>query len=311
MAKLYFDNPQGIILIDGVKCNDSIAFVDGNFCLQYAPYDDSYLPIILAVDGKCKVRDDVIFIRHGKDYIVRFCPTKKSCDCQNQIYIQKVLEPQGATAHCLTCHIEDDCKISVETQNELISLTTPCKVADVKFSCIPITGGQLLSILADLENGKKYMGVLHYKDDYTLLLDICCDEIIAEEDGLRVCDHLCDTLNRKCVRKLSFCGDCFAEQSRHFENHCRHYYIDEILPYALIESVCYGDDERAEDCLCSSLKNCDLKDIFGDFIGICDCLEYKPFEIPLLYSDCNGLYTKTFKFEVNLGKIQKIKLTQI
>ncbi len=311
MTKLYFDNPQGVILIDGVKCNETYAYANGNFCLQYAPFDDSYLPIILAVNGKCKLRDDVIFIRHGKDYIVRFCPKKKYCNKQSQVYIQKVLEPKGATAHCLTCHIDDVCKISVETQNELITLITPCKVSDVKFSCISISSGQLLSIFAELENGKKYMGILHYKDDYTLLLDICCDEIIAEEDGLRVCDYLRDTLNRKCVRKLSFCGDCFAEQSRHFENYCNHLYIDEILPYALLESVCYGDDDCAKDCLCSSLRGCDLKEIFGDFVGICDCLEYTPFEIPLLYSDFDGLYTKTFKFEVCSGKIQKIKLTQI
>lgn len=309
MTRLYFDNPQGVILIDGVKCNSAVANANGNFCIQYTPYDDDYLPVICAINGKGKLRDDVIFIRHCNDLIVRFCPKKKPCNTQSEIYIQKVLEPNGATAHCLTCHKDEAFKISVETQNELITLVTPCKVTDVKFSCTAITGGQLLTVSADLENGKKYMGVIHYKDDYTLLLDICCDEITAEEDGLRVCDFLRDTLNRKCIRKLSFCGDCFVEQSRHFENVCAHCYIDEIIPYALVESVCYGDDDCAKDCLSSTLRDRNLKDIFGDFVGICDCLEYTPFEIPLLYSDCDGLYTKTFKFDVHGGKIQKIKLT--
>ncbi|MDE5756355.1 MAG: hypothetical protein K2I23_04625 [Clostridia bacterium] len=310
MTKLYFDNPQGVILIDGVKCNGNIANADGSFCIQYTPYDDDYLPIICAVNGKGKLRDDVIFIRHGKDYIVRFCPQKRPCQRQSQIYIQKVLEPNGGgTSHCLTCHIDEVCKISVETQSELITLNTPCKVADVKFSCIPISSGQLLTIFANLENGKKYACVLHYKDDYTLLLDLCCDDIVAEEDGLRVRDCLCDTLGRSCIRKLSFCGDCFAEQSRHFENHCAHFYIDEIIPYALVESVCYGDNDCAADCLCPAMRGCNLKELFGDFIGICDCLDYTPFEITLLYSDCCGLYTKTFRFDVRQGKIQKIKLT--
>ena len=282
MTRLHFDNPQGVILIDGVKCNDCIANTDGKFCIQYIPYDDNCLPIICAVDGKCKLRDDVLFIRHGKDYIVRFCPKRKPQNIQNQIYIQKVLEPNVGSAHCLTCHTDECCKMSVETQNEFITINTQCKVSNVKFSCIPISSGQLLTIFADLENGKKHACVLHYKDDYTLLLDICCDDIIAEEDGLRVRDCLCDTLGRSSIRKLSFCGDCFVEQSRHFENHCSHSYIDEIIPYCLVESVCYGDRDCATDCLSHTMRDCDLKDILGDFVGICDCLDYKPVSYSLL-----------------------------
>ncbi|MDE5654322.1 MAG: hypothetical protein K2I46_01775 [Clostridia bacterium] len=309
MTKLYFDNPQGVILIDGAKCNTPTARTDGSFCIQYIPYDDNYLPIICAVNGKGKVCDDALFIRHGKDYIVRFCPKRKPRNVQSETYIQKVLEPNSGTAHCLTCLIDECYKINVETQNEFIMLNTPCKVCDVKFSCIPISSGQLLSIFALLENGKTYVSVLHYQDDYTLLLDICCDEVCAEEDGLRVCDCLHDTLNRKCVRKLSFCKECFVEKSRHFENHCSHNYIDEIVPYAFAESVYYGDDDYARRCLSNILRDCDLKDVLGNFVGICDCLEYKPFEITLLYSDCEGLYTKTFRFEVEHGKILKIRLS--
>ena len=264
------------------------------------------MPIICAVNCKGKIRDDVIFIRHGKDYIVRFCPKRKSKDASGEVYIQKVLEPNLGASHCLTCHKDNGYKINVETQNEFLCLSAPCRVCDVKFSCIPISRGQLLSIFAKLESGKTYVGILHYKDDYTLLLDICCDEAQAEEDGLRVCDYLHDAFDRKCVRKLSFCGDCFAEQSRHFENRCNHCYIDEVTPYAFVESVYYGDEDLARECLCNTLYSCDLKSIFGNFVGICDCLDYVPFEITLLYSDCDGLYTKTFKFDVRGGKIQKI-----
>ena len=182
MTKLHFDKPQGVILIDGVKCNTSIANTDGSFCIQYVPFDDNYLPIVCAVNGKGKLCDDVIFIRHGKDYIVRFYPKKRPHAIKSEIYLQKVLEPNGGTSHCLTCHVDELCKICIETQNELITLNTPCKVCDVKFSCIPISSGQLLSVFASLENGKTYVGVLHYKDDYTQLLDICCDKVCAEED---------------------------------------------------------------------------------------------------------------------------------
>ncbi len=307
MTKLYFDNSQGMILVDGTVCREKTTVVDNSFCIQYIPFDSNFLPIYCAVRGKASLYEDILFIRHGKDYIVRFCPRKKPIHCQSALYMQKILEPNNSTAHCLTCHIEDGYKMSVETQNELITLETPCKVNDVKFSCIPISSGQLICVFAQLENCKQYIAVLHYKDDYTLLLDICCDEVFVEEDGLRVCDYLRDSLNRKCIRKLSFCGDCFAEQSRHFENVCSHNYIDEILPYVLLESACYGDVDCARNCLCPALKNCDIHEIFGDFVGICDCLDYNPYCVTLLYSDCEGLYTKTFRFDVAMGKIQKIK----
>ena len=306
MTRLHFDNPQGVILIDGVKCNSKTVCVDGGFCIVYIPYDDNLLPIVCAVNDKGKLRDDVIFIRHGKDFIVRFCPKKKCVNTQSEVYIQKVLEPNGSPSHCLTCHKDECHKMSIETQNELITLDTPCKVVDVKFSCIPITGGQLISVFSQLENNKKHVAILHYKDDYTLLLDLCCDDVRADEEGLIVCDCLHDTLNRKCIRKLSFCGDCFVEQTRHFENSCSHCYIDEVIPYALVESVCYGDEDCARNCLCAGLCDANLKDLFGDFVGICDCVDYSPYEIALLYSGDCGLYTKTFKFDVRGGKVQKI-----
>ena len=307
MTRLFFDRPQGVILLDGKKCVDKTAYVEGSFCLQYFPFDDDFLPINCAVGSKGKLRDDLALIRHGKDYIVRFCPKRKPQNAENRQYLQKVLEPTSGMAHCLTCHVDDSHKISVETKEELITLDVPCKVREVKFSCIPISNGQLLTVFAKLESGKTYVAVLHYLDDYTLLLDMVCDEVEALEDGLVVGDYLRDCLNRKCVRKLSFGGECFVEKSRKFERACEHKYIDEIIPYALVESVRYGDEENAQELL-GEVDYRDALDTLGNFAGVCDCLDYKPFEITLLYSDCDGPYTKTFNFRVKQGKVQSVNL---
>ena len=79
------------------------------------------------------------------------------------------------------------------------------------------------------------------------------------------------------------------------------------MPYIFVESIRYGDDDCALNCLCPTLRGLDAKELLGDFIGICDCLDYKPFEICLLYSGEEGLYTKTYAFCVEAGKIQKVK----
>lgn len=307
MAILFFDNPQGIILVNGKLCDAASACVDKRFCIEYIPFNPALKPIICAIDGKAPILDDVAFIRHRGNYIVRFCPEKICKPCPNDVYLQKVLQPIDGAAHCLTCHSGNTHQISVETQNEMTTYEIPCKAADVKFSCQTISSGQLISVFSQLENCKTHVAILHYNDDYTTLLDLCCDEIDADESGLFVYDCLGDTLGRRCARKLRFCDDCFVEESRHFENSCSHSYIDEIIPYVFIESVCYGDKERVKDCLCSELRGCDFKNVLGDFIGICDPPSYKPYEVSLLYTDCDGLYTKSFCFSVSSGKIQKIK----
>lgn len=307
MAILFFDSPKGVILVNGKVCGGKSARVDECFCIEYFPFDPTLDQVRCAVKDRPPLFDDVMFIRHRKDYIVRFSPKKKRAE-NNEAYFQKVLQPQNGAMHCLTCHKDCSHKISVETQSELITLDVPCKSVDVRFTCETMPhGGQLLLIIADLESGKKYACVLHYKDDYTVLLSLCCDDIKIDSTGVRVCDCLRDALDRRCVRHLKFCGDCFIEESRHFENTCAHRYIDEIVPYIFVESIRYGDDDCALNCLCPTLRGLDAKELLGDFIGICDCLDYKPFEICLLYSGEEGLYTKTYAFCVEAGKIQKVK----
>lgn len=306
MAILFFDNPKGIILVDGNVCDGKKTRVGEKFCIQYFPFDPSLCQVYCAVNNKPKLFDDVIFIRHRGDYIVRFNPKKKIAE-KEDVYLQKILQPPHGAMHCLTCHKDSCHKLSIETQSELITLALPCRAIDAKFSCAPLTVGQLLFAKIILENEKIYACVLHYGDDYTTLLSLCCDEISIDSTGVTVCDDLCDSLGRRCVRKLRFCGDCFVEESRLFENVCNHNYIDEIIPYIFVESIGYGDNDCALNCLCPTLRNCNLQEILGDFIGICDCLDYKEYEICLLYSDESGLYTKTFRFDIERGKIQKVK----
>ena len=304
--KFYFDKPKGIILIDGVKCDGKYAVVDKRFCLTYVPFDCALKPIFYACDGKVKVCDELCFIKYGRDFIVKFCPAKKPLSFDEETYFQKIVDCQGGTSHCLSCRRKECHKIVVETQNEIIYHDVACKVVDCNFKIAKITVGQLLHICAKLENGKTFVSVMHYLDDYTPLLTLCCDEYSCSDDCIELCDYLDDSLARKCVRRIAFSGNSFCEVSRHFEYACRRNYVDELIPYVFLESLSCGDSDVANSCLSYDLREFDCKGFFGDFIEICDCLKYKPYELTLFYCEKGEFIAKSFKFFVAGGKITKI-----
>lgn len=308
MARLFFDKPKGIILIDGIRCNGDRAKVGENFCMQYIPFDNSYRPVTYACNNKISSTNELCFIKHGKDYIVKFCPVKKPIGVDEQTYIQHFVDCPNSRSHCISCKCKEGHKIVVETENEIYYIDVPTKVINCDFKIASISEGQLLAIFAELDSGKTYVGILHYLDDYTPLLSLICDEIYCEEDGLIVYDRLDDTMARKCVRKICFCQDGFVEISRHFEYACNHVYVDELIPYVFLESLNCRDDDCAQRCVAYSMKGFDFKAFFGDFIEICDCLEYTPFVVTLVYSGEGGFFTRTYKFTVTGGKITKVNL---
>lgn len=306
--KLFFDKPKGIILIDGAKCNGEYATVGKCFCIEYLPFDYSLKPIFYACAGKIESVRELCFIRHGKDHIVKFCPTKKPISSDEELYLQHIVDCQGKQSHCLSCKCKEGHKIVVETENEIHYLDVASRVKTCDLKVAPLSNGQLLSIFAKLENGKTYVCFLHYLDDYTPLLSLYCDEISCSDDCLCVLDDLCDTLARRCVRRIAFCDDSFVELSRHFEYSCQHAYVDELIPYVFLESLNCGDADCIQNCLSYSMKDFDCKTFFGDFIEICDCLKYTPYEVTLVYSSKEGFYTRTYKFRVSGGKITKVDL---
>ncbi len=308
MAKLFFDKPKGIILINGKKCDSNRAEVGKIFCIEYIPYDPSFNRISYACENKIRSVKELCFIKHGKDYIVKFCPTKKPICEDEETYLQLYSECRDYPLHCLSCKCKDNHKIVVETESEIHYISVPSRVDSCSFKSAPLEKGQLLSVFAKLGNGKTFVCALHYLDDYTPLLSLYCDEVYCEEDGITVCDYLDDTMARKCVRKISFCCDGFAEISRHFEYAQYHRYADELIPYVFLESLNCGDEDCARGCVSYTLKDFDCHTFFGDFIEICDCLEYRPYVVTLIYSSEEGFYTRTYKFAVSNGKIIKVNL---
>lgn len=304
MAKIFLDNTKGITLIDGKRTEKCCSVAGKDFCVQFFPYDNSYNPIFCILSSNSKHSlENAILIRHNNDYILKLIPTKKELNLDT--YLSKSFTLDDIT-HNINCYANHKHTISIETQNEIFYLYPEGKVKDIHAKSIKISNGQLICIDAKLDN-KIYFAVLHYHDDYSLLLSLCCDELSFGESGIIVVDYLYDTLQRKCVRVLKFCDDAFVEESRHFEYMNYHEYPDEIIPYVFLESVSCQDEDMARHYLSSTLHEWDYKQFFGDFIDICDYTEYCPCHTTLIYKEDNNCYGKTFIFSVNKGKILSVK----
>ncbi len=298
MYKIYFDNSKGIVLIDGEKAI-SPCLKEGNFSVQYFPYDCDRLPVQHAV---CKMGvnlGDLLCIKHGNNAILKFSPTKKPVydDC----YIRKSVSV-SQTSHLLTCRAQRTHEAVIETQNEIISLALPARADDATIKAKSLSSGQL--IIVDIKIGKKtYLAILHYSDDYTLLMSAYCDKTEFNDDGtITLKDKLYDCMQRTCVRTVKFCGNGFIEESRYFEYDCDRIFPDELIPYVFLESVSCKDDDAVKNLVAPSLREWNFNALFGNFIAICDSVEYTPYKVTLIYGD-NGFYTKTFCFSVADGKI--------
>lgn len=302
MTKLYFDHPRGIVLIDGKREENGCCIDKKEFSVQYIPFDCEYSPIICAVDSRLVSTPQLLIIKHKTSLILKFCPVKK--DVYEDCYLQKTLKIEN-TVHILSCKAERTHIVTLETQNEIISLPLPSKPEDLHLNGEKISSGQLLMIKAKL--GKKtYLAVIHYGDDYTLVMSLCCDKTYIDDGKIVVEDYLYDCLQRKCVRVLKFCDDAFVEESRHFEYDSYPDYPDELVPYVFLESLSAKDEDMISRYLSPSMRDSDYKTILGNYVGICDCTEYSPYKVNLVYSDEKGLYTKTFYFEVSGGRINYV-----
>lgn len=303
MTKLYFDHPKGIVLIDGKREEGSCSTDKKDFSVQYIPFDCEYSPIVRAVDQKLISTPQLLIIKHRSSLILKFCPSKK--DVYEECYFQKTLKIEN-TVHILSCKADRTHILTLETQNEIITLPLPSKPEDVFVKGEKLSCGQLLMIKAKL--GKKtYLAIIHYGDDYSLVMSLCCDKTYIVDGKITVEDYLYDSLQRKCIRVLKFCDDAFIEESRHFEYDCYHDYPDELIPYVFLESLSAKDEDMISRYLSASMRDSDYKKILGDFIGICDCIEYRPYRVNLIYGDNQGFYTKTFDFEVSGGRIICVK----
>ncbi|MEG1608227.1 MAG: hypothetical protein RR348_00020 [Clostridia bacterium] len=311
MPKIFFDVHQDLLMINGNVCVDNFLEAKDNevFGIIYTPSRQGYIPLVLKL---CICAGKPVFDQHTKvtacgdnNYIVKFCPQSYGQLLPPKPYFQSSLN--CAPPHFLTAYQQGDYFLSLETQQEIITLPTPCKLENITFKARNISRGNLIFLSADISSGK-FLAILQYNGDYKLIFQATCDSFIFGHDGIQLIDKLDDMFAHTIYRSFAYEDGIYAEKARVFECRKSPRLIDELLPYAFIESLFCGDLDKCNSLCSLRLAQSKFSNIFGDFSGILSktYLPYTPYRLALYYDKPNDNYIKYFDFSIIDGTIVDI-----
>ncbi|MGN0797061.1 MAG: hypothetical protein ACI4M5_02525 [Christensenellales bacterium] len=313
MATIYFDVKDDFLLADGKTLQDDILTTSPNstVALSYmSAKSDSLAQLV-----KLIVKDDVvqphdrlkIIDCKGGVFCVRFKPTNIALSADKQVLCEEFITCDD-TEHCLTCYNLGGYHLSVETENELIVLDCPHALIDLQCRAIPLSQScQLLSVTATCHN-KKFLAVLEYEEDYTILLQCYGDEVQVLEDCVRITDDLHDMCGRRMHRYLTLHDGGYVVDKVEFDYERTLSCCDALLCYALVES-CYVGDWDMVNTIAPSIPIASIANTLGDFSEILSVpvVPYRPNRLGLVYGGGDYSYVKYFDFVVQDGTIQRIK----
>ena len=313
MAIIYFDVKDDFLLADGNTLQDNILTTSPNstVALSYMSAKSGALAQLV----KLIVKDDVVQPHErlividcqGGVFCVRFKPAAINLTADKQVLCEEFITCDD-TEHCLTCYNLGGYHLSVETENEVIVLDCPHALADLQCRAIPLSQGcQLLSLTAHGRN-KKFLAVLEYDNDYTILLQCCGDDVEVCQDCVRITDDLHDMCGRKMHRYLTLRDGSYVVDKVEFDYDRTLCCCNALLCYALVESYFVGDMDMVST-IASSIPVASLANTLGDFREILSVpvVPYRPNRLGLVYGDGDYTYVKYFDFVVQDGTIQRIK----
>ncbi len=312
MATIYFDVGDDFLLADGKTLQDNTLTTPPNsiVALSYMPAKSGALAQLVKLivrDNIVQAHDRLVVIDcKGGIFCVRFKEASIGISTDKQVLCEEFITCDD-TEHCLTCYNLGGYHLSVETENELLVLDCPHALSDLQCRAIPLSQGcQLLSVTAKCLR-KKFLAVLEYQDDYTVLLQCCGDDVEVCEDCVRVTDDLHDMCGRKMHRYLTLCDGSYVVEKVEFDYDRTLRCCDSLLCYALVESYFVGDWDMVNS-IAPSIPVSSLTNTLGDFSEILSIpiVPYKRDRLGLVYGGGNYAKVKYFDFVVRDGTIQRI-----
>lgn len=313
MAIIYFDVKDDFLLVDGKTLQDNILTTSPNstVALSYMPEKSNSLAQLV----KLVVKDDVVQPNErlsiidckGGIFCVRFKQVAISLSSDKQVLCEEFITCDE-TEHCLTCYNLGGYHLSVETENEVTVLDCPHALHNLQCRAIPLSSNcQLLSVTATCRN-KKFLAVLEYEEDYTILLQCYGDEVEVCQDCVRITDDLHDMCGRKMHRYLTLRDGSYVVDKVEFDYDRTLCCCDALLCYALVESYFVGDIDMV-NTIAPSIPVASLANTLGDFREILSVpvVPYRPNRLGLVYGDGDYAHVKYFDFVVQDGTIQRIK----
>lgn len=311
MAKIYFDINCDLLMINGTVFNSSFLQADSGciYGLIYTPECQGFIPLVSKlqiVKGKPIINQYACITECGDSvYIIKFLPQSYDKLLPPKSYFQSSLN--SAPSHFLTAYKQGDYFISLETQQEIITIPTFDKLENITLKAHNISCGNLIFLSANL-NSQKFLVILQYSGDYKIIFQAICESFVFCKDGLQIIDKVDDMLAHTIYRTFAYEGGIYIEKSRVFECRQTPFLIDELLPYAFVESAFCKDFDRCKTLCSVQLAESKMESIFGNFKGIVqkNYIPYIPRRLALSYDGIPHNYIKYFDFFVQDGKIVDI-----
>lgn len=316
MPQLYFDIENGLLLINGNVYNGGAFIVEDNttYGLIYAHGGSGFMPLVVQLkvcNNMPQFSESVKLTRvhytpnscgnrMDNTFFVKFCPRSYEKFMPPQCYYSYA--DNSTFPHALTAYKQGDYYITVENANEMTTLNCPDHLDSISFKSEKyLSGGSSRIIFVSGQfDKKKYVAILIYDDDYHTIFQATCNNFVINKDGIVVTDSIDDMFSRLVSRCFVFDGNKYSEQSRQFEYRASPCLIDELLPYAFVESLACGDFDMCKSMCTNEFAMRNFSSTLGSFKSIvtrCE-LGYVPFRLALSFNEQHENSIKFFNFTI-------------
>ncbi len=300
MYKLFYDNSQFVILVDGEQNSNGMIELDSEkvYILTLLPIYDKTL--FLPISSVCKIKNNrlVCNISHIKIDINQYYlipkfapympPSNPEVDMQREF-----------GEHTITVYTDNVPKLLIENKSNFISVVIP--EYPEKMQEAVLDNGVLFYILCP-----HYVCVIFYDyTDYSVLIDKECESYTFDNNGISFKINLNDNQGRIYNCALSFDGKEYVLNHENFEYTNFHTSHEKLLGYDFMQGLLAEDYEYCQNLLSPDCPQTmeDITKLFENFEDI--ILPTCPFKNSVVYAICGNRPLKC-TFLTENGKITKI-----
>lgn len=302
MYKIYYDNSQFSILVDGTQSTCGVLELDNE-----KSYVITLLPLMvttLFLPISCNVK-----LKNGS--LVCAIPYIKIDN--NQFYLTPKFSPyipfnvphvdmqREFGEHTITVYTDSIPKLLIENATNFITVTLP--EYPEKLQEAVLDKGVLFYCLC-----KKYLCVVFYDyNDYSVLIDKECDSYTFDENGVTLRIILNDNQGRVYISHLTFKDNEYICDNDYFEYKNPHTPHKNLICYDFMQGLIAEDDEYCKKLLAPSCTH-SIEEIEAMFDKLENLIVPNcPIKINCVYAQINGKIC-TIKFVVKDGFIEKITI---
>ncbi len=299
MFKIYYDNEQFVILVDGMQNSSGIIELDS---------EKSYVLTLLPIYNKTLFLPISSTIRLKNSSLVCNIPYIKLD--KNQFYLTPKFAPYIPPSvphvdvqrefgeHIITVYTDNIPKLLIENKTNFITIVLP--EYPEKLQEAVLDSGVLFYCLC-----KHYLCVVFYDyNDYSVLIDKECDNYEFDENGVTITINLHDNQGRKYISHLTFKDNEYFCDNDYFEYKTPHTPHEKLLGYDFMQAILAEDFEYCKKLLIPNLfDESEIKQMFDglDDLIIPNC----PIKNNYVFALINGKIV-SIKFITNHGFIEKI-----